>query len=216
LTFQCTGSSTVAAVEVELLTVPGCANRTIALTRVRAALERVGAVEVIVAERVIANASEAAAAGMHGSPTVLVDGRDPFAAGGTEASLSCRLYRTPAGLEGASSVDALASALSRPPGAGGVSRPGDGCCDAVPPSRPEDFDAVRRLGVRGFAVDSGDPAIGLAAVATLRVLVEDLEVLHVSNAREHGWSWQAIAERLGITRQSVHKKHRGDRPRRRG
>ena len=58
------------------------------------------------------------------------------------------------------------------------------------------------------AVDSRDPAVGLAAVAALRVLVEELEVLHVDNARAEGWSWQAIAEHLGITRQSVHKKHR--------
>jgi hypothetical protein len=61
------------------------------------------------------------------------------------------------------------------------------------------------------AVDSRDPAVGLAAVAALRTLVEELEALHVDNARRCGWSWQAIAERLGITRQSVHKKHRGGR-----
>ena len=57
------------------------------------------------------------------------------------------------------------------------------------------------------AVDSRDPALGLAAVAALRDLVEELEELHVDNARSLGWSWQAIAEALGITRQSVHKKH---------
>lgn len=65
------------------------------------------------------------------------------------------------------------------------------------------------------AVDSRDPEVGLAAVASLRTLVDELEVLHVDNARACGWSWQAIAERLGVTRQSVHKKHRGNPPRRR-
>jgi hypothetical protein len=60
------------------------------------------------------------------------------------------------------------------------------------------------------AVDSRDPAVGLAAVASLRLLVDQLEAVHVANARELGWSWQAIAESLGIRRQSVHKKHRGD------
>ena len=64
------------------------------------------------------------------------------------------------------------------------------------------------------AVDSRDPEVGLAAVASLRTLVEELEVLHVDNARGCGWSWQAIAQRLGVTRQSVHKKHRGNQPRR--
>lgn len=57
------------------------------------------------------------------------------------------------------------------------------------------------------AVDSRDPAAGLAAVAALRVLVEELEALHVDNARACGWSWQAIAQALGVTRQSAHKKH---------
>ncbi len=63
------------------------------------------------------------------------------------------------------------------------------------------------------AVDSRDPSVGLAAVATLRTLVEELEVLHVENARACGWSWQAIADELGVTRQSVHKKHRTTRRR---
>ena len=64
-------------------------------------------------------------------------------------------------------------------------------------------------------MDSRDPALGLAAVAALRDLVEELEELHVDNARSLGWSWQAIAEELGITRQSVHKKHHVRRRRRR-
>jgi hypothetical protein len=67
------------------------------------------------------------------------------------------------------------------------------------------------------AVDSRDPAVGLSAVAALRTLVEELETLHVENARSCGWSWQAIADALGITRQAAHKKHHTDgrRPRRR-
>ena len=57
------------------------------------------------------------------------------------------------------------------------------------------------------AVDTQDPATGLAAVAALRRLVDELESLHVSNARAQGWSWQAIASALGVRRQSAHKKH---------
>jgi hypothetical protein len=63
------------------------------------------------------------------------------------------------------------------------------------------------------AIESRDPAVGLAAVASLGVLVDELEVLHVDNARDRGWSWQAIADVLGVTRQSVHKKHRSHRRR---
>jgi hypothetical protein len=56
-------------------------------------------------------------------------------------------------------------------------------------------------------VDSADPATGLAAVAALRRLADELEALHVSNARAQGWSWEAIAAALGVRRQSAHKKH---------
>jgi len=65
------------------------------------------------------------------------------------------------------------------------------------------------------AVDSRDPAVGLAAVASLRSLANELEALHVANARGCGWSWQAIADALGVTRQSAHKKHSADGRRRR-
>jgi hypothetical protein len=57
------------------------------------------------------------------------------------------------------------------------------------------------------AADSADPATGLAAVAALRRLADELEALHVGNARTQGWSWQAIALALGVRRQSAHKKH---------
>jgi hypothetical protein len=57
------------------------------------------------------------------------------------------------------------------------------------------------------AVDSNDPATALAAVAALRRLVEELEALHVADARAKGWSWEAIAAALGVRRQSAHKKH---------
>jgi len=54
---------------------------------------------------------------------------------------------------------------------------------------------------------SNDPEIGLRAVAALRVLTERLEMLQVDNARALGWSWQDIAARLGVTKQTVHRKH---------
>jgi Homeodomain-like domain len=57
------------------------------------------------------------------------------------------------------------------------------------------------------ATASRDPAIGLAAVAALRELLESLEALQVAHARERGWSWQQIAGALGVSRQAVHKKH---------
>lgn len=57
-------------------------------------------------------------------------------------------------------------------------------------------------------VASHDPDVGLRAVAALRALADQLEDLQVAYARTLGWSWQDIAERLGVTKQTVHHKHR--------
>jgi len=57
------------------------------------------------------------------------------------------------------------------------------------------------------AASDSDPDTGLRAVAALRALTERLEILQVDNARRAGWSWQQIAARLGVTKQTVHRKH---------
>lgn len=59
--------------------------------------------------------------------------------------------------------------------------------------------------VRGAS--AADPAVGLAAVRALRRLTERLERLQVEAARGQGWSWQAIADQLQVSRQAVHQKH---------
>jgi hypothetical protein len=39
--------------------------------------------------------------GFHGSPTILIDGRDPFATGAEPIGMSCRVFRTELGAQGA-------------------------------------------------------------------------------------------------------------------
>jgi hypothetical protein len=56
-------------------------------------------------------------------------------------------------------------------------------------------------------ITSKDPAVGLRAVRALGRLLDELERLHVDNARDSGWSWQDIATALEVSRQSVHEKH---------
>jgi DNA-directed RNA polymerase specialized sigma24 family protein len=51
------------------------------------------------------------------------------------------------------------------------------------------------------------PGEGLRAVRALRELAERLEILQVQRARGLGWSWQEIADALGVSKQAVHKKH---------
>ena len=46
-------------------------------------------------------------------------------------------------------------------------------------------------------------------MAELRRHLEELEELHVANAREEGWSWSRIAYQLGVSKQALHKKHAG-------
>ncbi len=81
--------------DLVLLTVPACPNTAAFEENLTAALA--GRPEAAVSRRVIASEREAAEAGMHGSPTLLIDGTDPFAATGQPYSLSCRLYRDPTG-----------------------------------------------------------------------------------------------------------------------
>jgi Homeodomain-like domain len=57
------------------------------------------------------------------------------------------------------------------------------------------------------AAAADDPATGLRAIRALRDLADRLEALQVDNARDRGWSWQQIADALGVSRQAVHKKH---------
>lgn len=49
--------------------------------------------------------------GFHGSPSLLVDGRDPFAAADAPVGLTCRVYATPTGLAGSPTVDQLREVL---------------------------------------------------------------------------------------------------------
>lgn len=49
--------------------------------------------------------------------------------------------------------------------------------------------------------------MGLRAVRSLRELADRLEALQVERARSLGWSWQDVADVLGVSRQAVHKKY---------
>lgn len=96
--------------EITLLHVPDCPNLALARDRVVEAAEQAG-VGVRVEERLVFGLSDAAELGFTGSPTILVDGVDPFADTGSVPSMACRLYRTDEGVQGAPSVEALVRVL---------------------------------------------------------------------------------------------------------
>lgn len=47
----------------------------------------------------------------HGSPSVLIDGRDPFAPAGAAVGLACRIYSTPSGVHGSPTLEQLRAAI---------------------------------------------------------------------------------------------------------
>lgn len=52
-----------------------------------------------------------------------------------------------------------------------------------------------------------EPLEALKAVGALRKVIERLEELHVERARAALISWEEIAIQLGVTKQTVHRKH---------
>ena len=95
--------------QIQILYVPDCPNLAAARSCVQEALRDAG-LDAIVEEIEVASLEDANRFGMHGSPTILVDGHDPFAAA-DGASLSCRLYRSEAGTGGAPTVAQLTAVL---------------------------------------------------------------------------------------------------------
>ena len=97
--------------EIDILGVPDCPNVAVVRARLTEVLRSVG-VEATLRERVIKTQAAAEQAGMRGSPTILVDGRDPFEGGGGTGSLSCRLYTEAGQISGAPTVAQLAEAVA--------------------------------------------------------------------------------------------------------
>lgn len=68
---------------------------------------------VVVHHREVSDEQAAAQAGMHGSPTLLINEANPFAVPGQTLSLSCRLYQDAAGRPApAPSAEALRQAVA--------------------------------------------------------------------------------------------------------
>jgi hypothetical protein len=94
--------------ELRVLSVPDCPNPEVLAKRLAAA----GVAREQVAWTVVTSAEQAAELGMHGSPTLLVDGADPFAEPGAPTSFARRHYPRPGGAaQGAASPDAIHAAV---------------------------------------------------------------------------------------------------------
>ncbi|MFF7438513.1 thioredoxin family protein [Streptomyces sp. NPDC008122] len=102
--------SSSGATRITVLTVPDCPNARLVRERIAEALQgRAVPVEWIE----VTDEDEAVRQGMTGSPTLLLDGTDPFAPSGSVPSLSCRIYRHADGtVDGAPAVVDLRGLLA--------------------------------------------------------------------------------------------------------
>jgi hypothetical protein len=132
--------------KLEVLHVPDCPN-------LAPMLERIAQVtDLPVETRVIDSDDEAVRLGMAGSPTLLVDGVDPFAGAG-DCGLSCRLYRDQDGrIVSAPSVEQLRMAIAAPADVLSEWR-----TRAVPLDTVEQ--EAHRAILRGFATTGHPPAV---------------------------------------------------------
>lgn len=93
---------------LELLYFDDCPNWKIAGERLDDVATRRG---LAVERRIVSTPEEAEASRFRGSPTVLVDGEDPFASGGEPFGLACRVYQTPDGPAGSPTSEQLEAVL---------------------------------------------------------------------------------------------------------
>jgi hypothetical protein len=96
-------------VKIEILHVSGCPNVDLLDRRL---VEALAGRPAVVTHTPVPDLDTAATAGMAGSPTLLLDGADPFTRDGIRPSMSCRLYVHENGhVDGAPSVDDLRRVL---------------------------------------------------------------------------------------------------------
>jgi hypothetical protein len=91
----------------------GCPHWKIADERVKGVLRRLGREDVTVDHQLIDSPETAERVGFHGSPTILIDGRDPFATGREQIGMACRVYRTDSGAQFAPTEAELLRQLTR-------------------------------------------------------------------------------------------------------
>jgi len=94
--------------KLELLYFDDCPNWTTASERLTAVAASRG---LVVERRTVATVEEAEAERFRGSPTILIDGRDPFASGDEPVGLACRVYQTPDGPAGSPTIEQLEAVI---------------------------------------------------------------------------------------------------------
>ena len=97
--------------DVRLLYFEGCPNWRQTDERLREAIARSG-LPVTPMYVKVETPEDAERLAFRGSPTVLVNGADPFADASAPVGLSCRVFQTPEGLRGAPTLEQLLAVLA--------------------------------------------------------------------------------------------------------
>lgn len=95
---------------LQLLYFPDCPHWRLAEQRLGEVAARRG---LSIEHQLVTTEEEAERVSFRGSPTILIDGVDPFAEGDQAIGLSCRIYLTPDGYAGSPTLEQIAAVLDR-------------------------------------------------------------------------------------------------------
>ena len=98
--------------KVELRYFDGCPSWRAAEQRLRSALDSTGHADAEIILRRVETEADAERLSFRGSPTILIDDRDPFDETGGSFGLACRVYRTSEGLSGSPTQAQLEQVMS--------------------------------------------------------------------------------------------------------
>jgi len=98
--------------EITIQYFEGCPHWAIAVQRVHRVLDELSVAEVHVDHELIQSPEHAARVGFRGSPTILVNGRDPFATGAEAVGMACRVYVSDQGRQGSPTESQIRAVLS--------------------------------------------------------------------------------------------------------
>lgn len=98
--------------EITLQHFNDCPNWLDTMERIERVVETTG-IDADVRVQLVNTPEAAQAHNFRGSPTILVDGTDPFANPDAPVGLACRVYLTPDGMAGSPTVDQITDVLTQ-------------------------------------------------------------------------------------------------------